>query len=134
MSSDSVLTVTPNRLVLDLPGLELVNPLNRREHWTARRKRAETHRETVCLATWREIRRLRRSLAVGSTRPKRIVFECWRPRRFDDDAIPAALKHLRDGLQDAGLIHHDGPKSGHVFVYAPMQIGPPRVRITVTLA
>lgn len=36
---------------------------------------------------------------------------------FNDDGLRAALKPVRDGLMDARVIHSDGPRSGHGFVY-----------------
>jgi hypothetical protein len=126
------LVTTPDRLVLDLPGLRLVNPLNAREHWATRAKRARAHRDAVANAVLALRHRDRLVLAVPPARPKVIRFEVTQPRRFDDDAIPGAVKALRDGLQDCGVIDHDGPTSGHRFCYEPAAKGPPRVRITVT--
>lgn len=122
--------LSPDRIVLDL-AVDLVNPLNAREHWRTRVRRAAVQRLDIVLSVL--IRPGQgTALKANPSRPKRVLFEVWRPRRFDDDVVAAACKHLRDGLQDAKVIHHDGPKSGHEFVYAPMQVGPSRVRITVT--
>lgn len=49
--------------------------------------------------------------------PRRITFTAHVARRFDDDNLAAICKPVRDGLQDAGIIHNDGPDCGHTFVY-----------------
>jgi len=68
------------------------------------------------------------------TEPKRVTFTAYTGARWDDDAIPGALKACRDAL--VGLvIHSDAPDSGHEFVYRQEVRREQRgVGITVTLS
>lgn len=91
---DDVATIT-------LP-LRLVKPSNLREHWTARRKRAEEHRTAAC----QEVRNAGRSLSWWAQREETgvlVTITRLGPRKLDDhDAGPAAsCKYVVDGVADA---------------------------------
>jgi hypothetical protein len=96
--------------------IQLVNPLNERESWPVRAKRAARHRELVAM-TFRQALPRRWSIEAEPSRPKRVEFLIFRGRALDDDALASACKSLRDGLIDARLINGDAPKDGHVFTY-----------------
>jgi hypothetical protein len=123
-------------LIFSIPG-RLLNPLNvgawglyKHRRWarTRREQAAEAARVAMLLKReWRDI---------DPAAPKRIAFLAIVPKRFDDDGLRSALKPTRDGLADARLIHHDGPKSGHEFTYdqTGTRAEPPRVLVTITAA
>ena len=103
-----------------VPG-PLRNPLNgQRDIWQKHRRWAKQWRE-------RTAERLRlalltpRRLEVDPRTPKRITFTAHVASLWDDDNLPAGLKSIRDGLRDGGIIHDDGPASGHTFVYAQVR-------------
>lgn len=90
-------------LVFTVP-LKCINPLNGREHWRARARRVKAERSAIALAFphW----------ARGVLSSKRwakavVILTMRRPRLFDDDAVPGALKGVRDevakqlGVDDA---------------------------------
>lgn len=113
----------------------LVNTLNAREHWIATAARARKQRDGVAAAVLAELGRAYR-FAVPPTRPKAIRFEAHVGPAFDDDNLRAALKSVRDGLMDAGVIHGDAPIHGHTFAYEqlPGTARPNRgVRVVVEL-
>ena len=113
----------------------LVNGLNRREHWAPTARRAQLQRDGVAAAVHAALGRTYRIQAPPS-QPKRVIFEARVGRLMDDDGLQAALKHVRDGLQDCGLIHNDGPTSGHTFEYFQWGNAPRRdrgVRVVVEL-
>jgi hypothetical protein len=115
--------------------LRLVSPLNVREHWSRRSRRAQRQREAVC-AVLHQVLGERWSLEAPADRPKRVQFTAYVGRLLDDDNLVAALKSVRDGLQDAGVISGDSPREGHVFTYSQLDgqpIGTQGVRIRVTL-
>ncbi|HJY45834.1 MAG TPA: hypothetical protein VJ301_14525 [Propionibacteriaceae bacterium] len=93
----------------------LTNPLNAREHWSRRAKRAARQRSLVALTLFKALGT--RSLEVPPTRAKHVTFTAYVGRGFDDDNLQAALKSIRDGLMEAHVIHGDGPRHGHVFEY-----------------
>jgi hypothetical protein len=104
-------------LEIFVPGT-LRNPLNGSwGGWHKHAKLAKDWRErtaTAILVKW-----------IVSGRPgrnprgaKAISFTAHVGRHWDDDNLPAAIKPIRDGLVDAGLIHSDAPDSGHTFTYA----------------
>ena len=94
----------------------LVNSLNAREHWQVTAERARRQREAVCAALLERLGH-RYQLRVGPALPKRVTFHAYVARLFDSDGLQAAMKSLRDGLQDARLIDDDRPEAGHVFHY-----------------
>lgn len=108
--------------------VRLVNTLNARHHWVISARRARQQREAVAAAVLAKLRTDKVRLRVAAAVPKRIVFHAHVGRAFDTDGLQAALKHIRDGLQDAGLIDTDGPTSGHRFVYTQLTGTPPAAR------
>ena len=114
--------------------VRIVNGLNAREHWTVDAKRARIQRDAVCAGVLAAIGR--RRLAVGPAVPKRVHCEAFVWRVLDGDGLQAALKHVRDGLIDAGVLDGDAPRHGHRFTYsqAPAPLSGRGVRITITLA
>ena len=94
----------------------LVNPLNEREHWNVRAKRAARQRELVALTFFQALG-ARWHLEADPARPKRVHFTAYVGRGFDDDGLVGSLKAIRDGCIDARLISGDAPKDGHVFTY-----------------
>ena len=94
----------------------ITNPLNgSHRHWSVRAKWAKSWRGNTC---WIAKSKMREGgIYLMDAQPKRIKFLGNVVRLFDDDNFRAAMKPLRDGLQDAGVIHHDGPRCGHVFEY-----------------
>jgi hypothetical protein len=114
--------------------VRLVNPLNAREHWARRWKRAARQRHLVALTVFQAIGA--RHFEAPPARPKRVHFTAYVGRLLDDDNLIAALKAIRDGLQDARLISGDAPNDGHVFTYEQRQGIPTAkqgVRISVRL-
>jgi hypothetical protein len=110
------------------------NPLNTRLHWGARARRAKQQRDAVSLAVWGVLRGQapRWYVLAPATSSKAIELTAHVGRLMDDDGLSAALKSYRDGLQDCGLIHDDGPTSGHVFT-CRQQAGKP-YGVTITVA
>ena len=53
--------------------------------------------------------------------PKRVTFTLHVGRLWDDDALPAAVKPLRDAVASACCPGGDGPRSGNEFVYRQVQ-------------
>lgn len=112
----------------------LVNTLNARHHWVVAWHRARAQRDAMAAAVLSALGR--RRFAVSPSRPKHVRFDAYVGRAFDSDGLQAALKHVRDGLQDCGVIDTDSEASGHVFVYRQTPGTPPRdrgVRVTITL-
>lgn len=144
-------TLTADTLTVFVP-VRLVNPLNTREHWAKRWDRSSRQREAVAMAVWSALRDPRNSMIVEQvtpntmgtrlhwritakpTTPKRITLVGHVARKFDTDGLQAAMKSVRDGLQDCGLIHTDGPDSGHTFTYDQVVKKPLGVTITVAMA
>ena len=120
--ADSLTVFVPTRLV---------NPTNERVHWTARAKRAKAQRDAVAVAVFFALRNAR--ITAKPSTPKTIEFVAHVARRFDTDGLVAALKSVRDGLQDCRLIDTDGPSSGHTFAYGQLVKKPLGVTITVRL-
>ena len=120
-------------LTIWLP-VKLINALNARTHWTVDAKRAQLQRDAVCAAVLQALGR--RHVRVAASVPKSVTFVAHVARLFDDDGLPAALKHVRDGLIDAGLISGDGPIHGHRFTYTQAREADPLrrgVSITITV-
>jgi hypothetical protein len=100
-----VLTVT-----LFVPGRP-TNPLNgSHRHWSVRSKWASEWRHTTQLA-WLEAGR------PTLDGPARVTFTVYVGRLFDDDAVPAICKIVRDTAVRVLLNSDDGPSSGHEFRY-----------------
>lgn len=126
MTADSLTVFVPTRLV---------NPTNAREHWATRAKRAKMQREAVCWSVLEAMGGMWVAPVGGrhAKRPKRITLTGHVARKFDTDGLQAALKSCRDGLIDCGLIHSDGPDSGHSFTYRQVVSKPVGVTISVAL-
>ena len=97
-----------------IPG-KLRNPLNGswggwRKHWRSAREWREKTAMLILLEGFRAPSQFAR-------RPKRITFTVQTGAPWDSDAVPAAVKPIRDALVDAGIIHSDAPDSGHEFLY-----------------
>jgi hypothetical protein len=113
----------------------LANPLNAREHWNVRAKRAARQRELVAL-TFLQALGARWHLEADPHRPKSVHFTAYVGRAFDDDGLISAMKSIRDGLMDSRLIGGDAPTDGHVFTYSQVTGIPSAkqgVRISVRL-
>jgi len=126
------------RLSVFVPG-PLVNPMNGSHgHWAKHARWARTWRERAYLALFRDFME-RRHLGSGPRMadgrvPKRITFLAQTGARWDDDNLRAGMKPIRDALKDAGIIHDDGPASGHTFCYEQIVNRKERgVQITVEL-
>lgn len=113
-----------------VPG-PLFNPVNGSHgHWSKRARWARQWKERTLMAWFLKYQR-RGELAP--TAPKRIQFLAQTGARWDDDNLRVGLKPVRDALRDLGLIHDDGPDSGHEFTYAQQVNRTERgVRITIT--
>ena len=94
-----------------VPG-RITNPLNgSHRHWSVRARWAKE---------WRGLTATIAHLQCGGappTLPKRIRLVGHVARRFDDDNYRAAMKPVRDGLRDGGIIQNDDPSCGHLFEY-----------------
>jgi hypothetical protein len=100
-----VLTVT-----LFCPG-KPVNVLNgSHRHWSVRAKWASAWRHTTQLA-WLEAGR------PTLDGPARVTFTVYVGRLFDDDALGAIVKPVRDQAVRLICQSGDGPGSGHSFSY-----------------
>ena len=102
-------------MILDLflPGARS-NPLNgSHRHWSVRARWAKTWRTKAHLL----VGAARGARGFDPATPKiiRFVANLW--NLMDEDGLRASLKPTLDGLRDAGVIHSDGPNSGHLFVY-----------------
>lgn len=119
------------KLEVWVPG-PLTNPMNGSHgHWSTHYRWAKD---------WRERTHQHLFAAIGAFRlynpreAKRVIFTAHTARRWDTDNLAAGMKPCRDALKDAGLIHDDGPDSGHRFEYAQRIDRQHRgVLITVTL-
>lgn len=122
--------VAPDKLEFFVP-VRLVSRLNRREHWALSAHRARKERDAVALACWEALGRTTRGrqvwrFVVPPSRPKIILFVAYLGRGMDDDNLRGAVKSVRDGLQDAGVIDDDGPL--HRFLYEQRTGIPPAER------
>ena len=102
-------------LAIFVPG-PLRNPSNGSYvHWSKHRKWARDWKDRVAQAVLEARWGVERPFART---PKRVAFLANVHTLFDDDNLASALKPVRDGLVDCGVIHGDGPNDGHEFVYA----------------
>lgn len=91
--------------------------LNRRPaHWAMSSRIARKQRDAVAQVVLVTLGR-KWHLKAAASRPKRVVFTAYLARLMDDDNLRGAIKAARDGLVDSGLLHDDGPTSGHEFIY-----------------
>ena len=122
-----------NALVVLVP-LKPVNPLNARESHFTRYRRGQREREALAAALLLELRTRGVSITAKPEAPKRVTFTVHAKRLYDEgDNLASVAKHLRDELISLGLIHADGPDSGHVFRYAQRVAKPTGVEIRVEL-
>lgn len=85
--------------------LKTVNPLNKREHWAERMRRAKKEREIAYLAT-----------PPGLKTPITVKLTRFGPRLMDDDGLSASFKAIRDGIADK--VGVDDGSSQIAFKYA----------------
>lgn len=71
--------------------LRTMNPLNRREHWTARSKRVKAERKVTALAL--------RNMAIP-TLPAVVTLTREAVRAMDTDGLAASFKGVRDQIAD----------------------------------
>lgn len=100
-----------------VPG-KLVNPLNgsfSRSHWSRRSRWANEWKARTIAALCAAHPNGDDSVPLHA--PKRVTFLAQTGAAWDDDAIPAGLKPVRDALIGY-VIHSDAPDSGHEFRYS----------------
>jgi hypothetical protein len=78
--------------VIEIP-LRIESTLNKREHWSARAKRASKQRSDAHAMVWFERKSVSLPCAVHLTRVA--------PRSMDDDNLAGGFKSVRDGVADA---------------------------------
>lgn len=126
---------SPATLTVFVP-VRLVNPLNGAQgKWRETARRRRMHHDAVHAAIHAALGRAWK-VEAPPDQPKRVTFTLHVARGFDSDAWPAICKSFRDALADPaiGLIHDDGPDSGHVFEYRQVVKKPTGVEIVVALA
>ena len=115
-------------LRLFVPGA-LRNPLNRKPGWQDERRYRARWKEGIAsallgLGYWRG--------ALGSPAlRKHVAFTAHVYHRFDGDGLQAALKAVRDGLRECGLIDDDRDSAGHLFEYRPQVVDRARPGVEV---
>lgn len=106
-------------LVVTTLDIQTVNPLNRRDHWAAKAKRAEYERNLAST-----------HLAYRTRPPLPVLVTLTRiGRQMDDEGVVASFKSIRDGVADA-YGTDDSPSSPIKFEYA-QERGPYSVRIKI---
>lgn len=88
--------------VLDLPAQHYSTP-NSREHWARRAENAHAWRSAACLLA-RQAPALDRITVTLDYWPKD------RRRRDRDNLVSGVLKHVLDGIVDAGVVPDDAPE------------------------
>src|SRR5262249_45081341 len=110
------------------------NPLNARgkarSGWEASRE-AKAMRTRTFAAIWPEV--VHRRLGPAAE-PKRVTFTLHVRHRFDDDALPAMCKSVRDELVHLGILSGDSPTHGHEFRYLQVIGLRPGVRVLVEIS
>jgi hypothetical protein len=105
-------------MTLFVPG-KLTNPLN--GSWGGWRKhatQAKRWRDRTALAVYQACAGRRTPADLWPPERRKVVtFDVQTWNHWDDDALPAACKPLRDELIKVGLIHSDASTSGHRFLY-----------------
>jgi hypothetical protein len=89
------------------------NYANGRVHW----RTESAYRKRWRLAVRLEARQ-RGWPTLPPRAPKHVHLDAWTFNRFDDDGLRNACKPVVDGLVDAGVLHSDGPDSGHRVTYS----------------
>lgn len=91
---------------------KLMNLKTNRAHWSSAINYKRVWRQKVKLA-------VRFAIKGPADTPKTITLAANVWNLFDEqDGLRAALSPVLDGLRDGGVIHDDGPTSGHTFRYA----------------
>ena len=108
------MSVTPPLLVW-IPGPVRSVQSGGHGHWTARAGVVKAQRTKAHLLVSAACAKA--GWLVGSDVPKIVTFAASVHNLMDDENLAYALKPTRDGLRDAGIIHDDSPRSGHVFHY-----------------
>ncbi len=89
-------------MTVELP-LRTVNPLNRREHWAERARRAREHRQTTFYAL--------KAAKAPHALPCVVTVTRIAPRPLDKhDGLPASLKGTVDGVADYLLCNDNDPR------------------------
>lgn len=118
-------TVTSHRpapaLEVFVPG-PLRNPMNGsrgpwQKHWRWARDWRERTTQRLLLAKLTGDAQARQVFADPRA-PKTVRLIAHTVRPWDQDALPAGLKPVLDGLVDARVLQSDGPEAGHVVTYA----------------
>jgi hypothetical protein len=107
-------------VVVELPGLRLVNPLNNRQGWRAVSVRGRREKAAVAAAL-----RGRKPPAL----PVVVTITRVSPGRLDDDGATASAKHVRDAV--AGWLGVDDGDRMRVLFVVDQAKGAAAVRIAV---
>jgi len=101
-----------------LPG-RIRSQSNARGHWSQRHRYAKAWRRDTAHLVADYMRVLERNGfdRIDPKMRKRITFTADVWSLMDDDNLESAIKPIRDGLQDAGVIDSDAPEAGHKFIY-----------------
>jgi len=102
----------PQEIRLFIPGA-LRNYANGRVHW----RTEAAYRKRWRLVVGLEARQRGWATLAVPEAPKHVEILAWTFNRFDDDGFRNACKPIVDGLVDAGVLHGDGPASGHQITY-----------------
>ena len=94
-----------------LPG-KLANYANGRVHWRTEAAYRKRWRTLVVL-----VARGQGWPTLPPRAPKHVRLNAQTFNLFDDDGLRNACKPIVDGLVDAGVLHSDGPSSGHLVTY-----------------
>lgn len=115
---------------------KLVNELNAREHWGARKRRAQDQRDATATAVYAALHSdptRRWTIESDPAQPKAVTLVAHVFNLFDShDGLRAACKHVVDGLADARLIQDDADRHGHSFAYEQL-IDRQRLGVLVTV-
>jgi hypothetical protein len=123
----------PDVITISLPGVRLVNVLNGSQGLTrggmfARAKERKSKRFLAAMAVNRHVMRVSTWLMCGGIV---VTFMRISPRRWDDDAPPAACKSLRDGIADALGIDDRDPRC--VWRYEQTKGKPNEYRVDIRI-
>lgn len=112
------MSFSPEPVTIFVPG-PLRNPLNgSRGVWQKHARWARQWRERAGTAFLVERQRRFGKWPWPPEAPKRITFLAQTWATWDDDALRAGLKPIRDAVRDARIVVDDAPKWGHEWVYA----------------
>jgi len=123
-------------LAVFVPG-KLVNTKNARLHYMAESRYKRGWRERTTLAVF-EADLWRQSQSTffpgWDHTPKRITFAARTHGKLDSDGLQVSLAPVRDAMIQCGVIHDDGPDSGHVFDYLPSVIDRANRGVTIRVS